>query len=133
MAEFHKVKSSYYSKLLWDTTEIETPQKPEVRQLGSFDDQEGFNGFFPAPSFLKAAFLKIMEEYPVVRLDKLVKGVGGEVSQQLLDGTIWNFDTSHKFVKFVRVRGKGIDSKPFHCVMTIFNEFQQVCLERHMA
>ena len=82
LAEFHKVKSSYYSKLLWDTTEIETPQKPEVRQLGSFDDQEGFNGFFPAPSFLKAAFLKIMEEYPVVRLDKLVKGVGGEVSQE---------------------------------------------------
>ena len=79
LAEFHKVKSSYYNKLLWDTTKIETLQKPEVRQFGSLDDQKGFNGFFPIPRFLKTVFLKIVEELPVVRLDKLVKGVGGEI------------------------------------------------------
>lgn len=36
-------------------------------------------------------------------------------------------DGSHKFVKLVRVHdGKGTDARPIYCVMTVFNEFEQV-------
>ena len=65
--------------------------------------------------------------------DKWTRSYHMQRRQQLLDGTIWSLDTLQKFVKFVCVRGKGIDSKQFLCVMTIFNEFQRVCLECHMA
>ena len=47
--------------------------------------------------------------------------------QQMVDGTVLSVDGSHKLVKFVRIRGGGIDSQPFYCIMTIYNEFQQVC------
>lgn len=37
-------------------------------------------------------------------------------------------DASHKFVKLVRVRPlrEGADTKPMDCVVTVFNEFEQV-------
>ena len=47
--------------------------------------------------------------------------------QQQVDGTVLKVDASFKFAKFVSVRAPGAaaDTKPFHCVVTLFNEFEQ--------
>ena len=40
-------------------------------------------------------------------------------------------DGSHKYVKLVRVFDSGAagGTKPVHCMVTFFNEFEQVCCE----
>ena len=45
----------------------------------------------------------------------------------MVDVTMLSVDGSHKLVKFVRIRDDGIDSQRFYCIMTIYNEVQQVC------
>lgn len=48
--------------------------------------------------------------------------------QQGIDGRVLKVDGSHKYVKLVRVfesDGTG-GTKPVHCMMTSFNEFEQV-------
>ena len=81
LAEFHNTKSSYYNKLLWDIEGLggTVAKKPEPKHFGSFDDPDGYNGFYPSDHFLKTVFLKYMEGCRVARLDKLVKGIEGEV------------------------------------------------------
>lgn len=48
--------------------------------------------------------------------------------QQQVDGTVLKVDGSHKLVKFVRVfdsQAAG-GTRPVHCIITFFNEFEQV-------
>ena len=48
--------------------------------------------------------------------------------QQSIDGKVLKVDGSHKYVKLVRVfdsRASG-GTKPVHCMLTFFNEFEQV-------
>lgn len=54
-----------------------------------------------------------------------------QLRQQLVDGKLLSVDQSFKFAKLVRVRlaGRGPDTKPFHSVVTFFNEFEQASAE----
>lgn len=56
-----------------------------------------------------------------------------QLRQQQIDGTILSVDGSHKFVKFVRVRGNDTDTRPIYCVMTILNEFEQVVFQKGLT
>lgn len=48
--------------------------------------------------------------------------------QQGVDGRVLKVDGSHKYVKLVRVfeSGGAGRTKPAHCIITFFNEFEQV-------
>lgn len=56
-----------------------------------------------------------------------------QLRQQLIDGKLIKVDQSFKVAKLVRVRiGGGTDTKPFHSVVTFFNEFEQARAQQHM-
>ena len=50
---------------------------------------------------------------------------------QSIDGKVPKVDGSHKYVKLVRVFDSGAagGTKPVHCMVTFFNEFEQVRCE----
>ncbi|CAB1110632.1 unnamed protein product [Ectocarpus sp. CCAP 1310/34] len=132
---FHSMELKYYSMLLWRREEqLDGGVQDE---FGSFEDADGYNGFSPSEHYLSTVWCERMQRSRAARLDKHVNGVQGESKwtredflqrrQQQVDGTVLKVDASFKLAKLVRVRAPGAaaDTKPFHCVVTLFNEFEQ--------
>ncbi|CAM9515444.1 unnamed protein product, partial [Sphacelaria rigidula] len=120
LVRYHGQEMKYYSKLLWDRKipSVGIPVKEEI--FSEFGNRRYYNGFSPFAHYLRPLWTEVQERRPVAKLDKYRR-------QQQIDGTVLSMDGSYKFVKFVRVRdGKGADARPIYCVMTVFNEFEQM-------
>lgn len=78
LKKFHDAELKYYSMALWRRQSALRPVTAESK-FGSFDDQDGYNGFFPSPHYLSTAWTEFMQKRSMARVDKLVKGVEGEV------------------------------------------------------
>lgn len=81
--EFHARELKYYSMLVW--RKQNALLQTTVRDFGSFDDPDGYNGFVPSIHFLSSVWCDAMQNRPVAKLDKLVRGVEGEV-RMLVEG-----------------------------------------------
>eukprot|EP00903_Cladosiphon_okamuranus_P019959 g18342.t1 len=137
---FHTRELKYYNMLLWRRQNVVLPTT--ARDFGSFSDPDGYDGFVPSTHYLSSSWCDGMQSRPVAKIDKLVRGVEGEASwsremfchlrQQGIDGKVLKVDGSHKYVKLVRVfdSGGAGGTKPVYCVMTFFNEFEQVVFQK---
>lgn len=78
LKKFHDAELKYYNMLLW-RKENQLVEAREERGFGSFEDPDGYNGFVPSSHYLSSVWLELMQIKPVAKLDRLVKGVNGEV------------------------------------------------------
>ncbi|CAN0044641.1 unnamed protein product, partial [Hapterophycus canaliculatus] len=118
---FHAKDLKYCTILLWRRQIVfrRLATHTAERAVGSFDDPEGYNGFVPSEHYLSSMW----SESSCSREDVI------QQRQQQVDGTVLKVDESRKLVKFVRVFDAGAagTAKPVHCVITFFNDFEQVC------
>lgn len=75
--KFHSAELKYYNMLLW--RRAEQLDSGAEDGFGSFQDAKGYNGFFPSAHYLSSVWSTSMQQAPVAKLDKHVKGVEGEV------------------------------------------------------
>ncbi|CAM9602160.1 unnamed protein product, partial [Hapterophycus canaliculatus] len=115
---FHSAELKYYNMLLWRRAEQLDSGADDG--FGSFEDAKGYNGFFPSAHYLSSVWSTSMQQEPLCL----------QLRQQLIDGRLLKVDQSFKVAKLVRVRlVGGVDTKPFHSVVTFFNEFEQAALQ----
>lgn len=78
---FHAAELKYYNMLLWRKAE-QLGSGAEVG-FGSFEDVDGYNGFFPSARYLSTVWSRQMQQTSAAKLDKHVKGVPGEVRRYI--------------------------------------------------
>lgn len=78
LKRFHDCELRYYNMRLWERGTVFSMHGPE-KGFGVFADPNGYNGFYPSPYYLSAVWTEWMQRRPVAKLDRLVKGVEGEV------------------------------------------------------
>eukprot|EP00904_Undaria_pinnatifida_P000542 jgi/Undpi1/10489/HiC_scaffold_29.g12939.m1 len=142
LKKFHARELKYYNMLLWRKQNVLLQPITAVRDIGSFIDPDGYNGFVPSEHYRSSVWCDVMQNRPVAKLDNLVQGVEGEerwsrelfchLRQQSIDGKVLKVDGSHKYVKLVRVFDSGAagGTKPVHCMVTFFNVFEQVVFQK---
>ena len=114
LKKFHARKLKYYNMLLWRKQNVLLQPITAVRDIGSFIDPDGYNGFVPSEHYRSSVWCDVMQNRPVAKLDNLVQGVEGEVRVLAEVATVapesaekfWSSDPSPK--------GRGVRNSTFH-------------------
>jgi len=150
LTHFHQYEHIYYShvseyrKLYLDLSGQKTITNRSIilespPPFGTFEDLNSYSGHYPSEHFLETAWNIYFSFRAVMTSAKENRCFTREEyfhrRQQLIDGTIWCGDASHKLAKLVIVKEKKPNlgdsvSSPLHGIFTIMNEFEQVLWQR---
>ena len=83
---------------------------------------------FPLVAYQVTPFTQMILILPCDFQERWSRELFCHLRQQSIDGIVLKEDGSHKYVKLVRVFDSGAagGTKPVHCMVTFFNEFEQV-------
>jgi len=150
LTRFHQLEKNYYSHMasyrsryLQPSGQQSLSNKTALLQcpkpFGTFDDADGYDGHYPSEHFLNDVWKIWFSCREVMYSAKEKKYFTREQylhrRQQLVDGTIWCGDASHKLVKLALIRtgqatlGTTL-TRPIHGLFTIMNEAEQVMWQR---